>query len=182
MYRDQSGEFVCGYTGTITETAFFMVYPWTIGYINGQSSAVGNQPLVSPEPVPVAKPLAWAISFWANSQSTLSGVPSLFSVLLGLTRIYMWLEPMGKQKQRTMLPFQRTFFTNYIQCLLGDPDSQTAVGNGSRPPSMKNWLVVDCSAAEGWWRWWCDNKCCKQFAGACVVQSIIGRATPLHST
>lgn len=64
MYRDQSGEFVSGHTaGTITETAFFMVYPWTIGYINGQSSAVGNQPLVSPEPVPVAKPLAWAISF-----------------------------------------------------------------------------------------------------------------------
>ena len=49
----------------------------------------------------------------------------------------MWLEPVEKQKQRTLLPFQRTFFTNYIQCLLGDPDSQPAVGNGSRPPSMK---------------------------------------------
>ena len=30
---------------------------------------------------------------------------------------------------------------------------QSAVANGSRPPSMEEKLVVDCSSAEGWW-WW----------------------------
>ena len=34
---------------------------------------------------------------------------------------------------------------------------QSAVANGSRPPSMEEKLVVDCSSAEGWW-WWTSKQ------------------------
>ena len=34
---------------------------------------------------------------------------------------------------------------------------QSAVAKGSRPPSMEEKLVVDCSSAEGWW-WWTSVK------------------------
>ena len=60
---------------------------------NFQIVKTGLVPFERPEPNPVAKPLAWAISFWANSQSTSSGVPSAFSLFCGFTRMYMWLEP-----------------------------------------------------------------------------------------
>ena len=47
--------------------------------------------------------------------------------------------------------------TNYIRCLLGDPDNLL---NDNQLLEMAQdrhqWrkLVVDCSAAEGWWWWW----------------------------
>ena len=34
---------------------------------------------------------------------------------------------------------------------------QSAVGNGSRPPTMEEKLVVDCSSANGWW-WWTSKQ------------------------
>ena len=51
---------------------------------------------------------------------------------------------------------QQTLFTNYIHCLLGDPDNLL---NNNQLLEMAQdrhqWrkIVVDCSAAEGRWRW-----------------------------
>ena len=52
---------------------------------------------------------------------------------------------------------QRTLFTNYIHCLLGDPDN--LLNNNElleMAQDRHQWskLVGDCSAAEWWWCWW----------------------------
>ena len=52
---------------------------------------------------------------------------------------------------------QRTLFTSYIHCLLGDPDNLL---NDNQLLEMAQdrhqWrkLVGDCSAVVGWWWWW----------------------------
>ena len=56
-------------------------------------------PLLSPDAPMDVKPLAWASSFCANSQSILDGEPSAGVGFLGFLNTYMWLEPeISKQK------------------------------------------------------------------------------------
>ena len=60
---------------------------------------------------------------------------------------------------------QRTLFTNYIHCPLGDPDNLL---NNNQLLEMAQesyqWrkLVVDCSAAKGWW-WGITSKTHSRF-------------------
>ena len=62
----------------------------------------------------------------------------------------MYVPTHGRKKPRR----QRTLFTNYIHCLLGDPDNLL---NDNQLLEMAQdrhrWkkLVFDCSEAEGWW-------------------------------
>ena len=56
---------------------------------------------------------------------------------------------------------------------------QSAVGNGSRPPTMEEKLVVDCSSANGWW-WWTSKQKLQGWQATRSLLALNGLKTLLH--